>query len=72
MDRSNIEEILENDEERDVFFRCMHQEINEFEKKATTLQIANQCLRVLFLRTFKEKENEIRSLCETPKMIFLG
>ena len=59
--RSQIEDLLEDDEERDLFHRLVFQEINQSEP-GLLLRLARQCVSVLFLRHIKAKETEILSV----------
>jgi len=56
--RAQIEELLEEDEERDLFYRLVIQEIDQSEP-GLLLRLARQCVSVLFLRHLKLKEDNI-------------
>ena len=56
--RAQIEELLENDEERDLFYRLVIQEIDQSEP-GLLLRLARQCVSVLFLRYLKLQEDKI-------------
>ncbi len=60
MDFRRMEDFLENDQERRVFHHCLYKDHSD-EEKDTFLQLANECLSVLFLRSSKEREEKIRS-----------
>ena len=56
--RAQIEELLEDDEERDLFYRLVIQEIDQSEP-GLLLRLARQCVSVLFLRHLKLQEDNI-------------
>jgi DNA primase len=60
MDFRRMEDFLENDQERKVFHHCLYKDHGD-EEKDTFLQLANECLSVLFLRSSKEREEKIRA-----------
>ena len=60
MDSRRMEDFLENDQERKVFHHCLYKDHGD-EEKDTFLQLANECLSVLFLRSSKEREEKIRA-----------
>ena len=60
MDFRRMEDFLENDQERKVFHHCLYKDHGDEEKDAF-LQLANECLSVLFLRSSKEREEKIRA-----------
>ena len=60
MDSRRMEDFLENDQERKVFHHCLYKDHGD-EEKDTFLQLANECLSVLFLRSSKETEEKIRA-----------
>ena len=60
MDFRRMEDFLENDQERKVFHHCLYKDHGD-EEKDTFLQLANECLSVLFLRSSKETEEKIRA-----------
>ena len=56
--RAQIEELLEEDEERDLFYRLVIQEIDQSEP-GLLLRLARQCVSVLFIRHLKLQEDNI-------------
>ena len=60
IDFRRMEDFLENDQERKVFHHCLYKDHGD-EEKDTFLQLANECLSVIFLRSSKEREEKIRA-----------
>ena len=60
MDFRRMEDFLENDQERKVFHHYLYKDHGDGEKDSF-LQLANECLSVLFLRSSKEREEKIRA-----------
>jgi DNA primase len=57
---NHMEDLLEGDEERNIFHRCLFNDSADDENESS-LQLANECLAVLFLRSSKERELSIRN-----------
>ena len=66
MDFRRMEDFLENDQERKVFHHCLYKDHGD-EEKDIFLQLANECLSVLFLRSSKEREDKIRAHLRTAE-----
>ena len=60
MQVSHMEDLLEGDEERKVFHKCLFNDSTDDENESS-LQLANECLAVLFLRSSKARELSIRN-----------
>ncbi len=60
MEVSHMEDLLDDDDERNSFHRCLFSDADTKENESS-LQLANECLAVLFLRSSKERELSIRS-----------
>ena len=58
LSRSQIEDLLEDDQERDLYHRLVMQEIKK-DEPGLLLRLARQCLNVLFLRHLKRQEDII-------------
>ena len=58
LSQSQMEELLEDDQERDLFHRLLMQDIDVSEP-GILLRLARQCLSVLFLRHLKSEEDKI-------------
>ena len=61
LDQSQIEDILEGDEERDHYHRLLLQEFTTKDPDIG-IRLGQQCLRVLFLRHTKKEEDRILAL----------
>jgi len=70
--RAQIEELLEDDKERDLFYRLVIQEIDQSEP-GLLLRLARQCVSVLFLRHLKLQEdnvfNQLKKAEDNPKKL---
>ncbi len=60
LSRSQIEDLLEDDQERDLYYRLVMQEIDQ-DEPGLLLRLARQCIHVLFLRHLKKQEDNIFS-----------
>ena len=58
--RAQIEDLLEDDDERRTYHRLAIQEIDSNEP-GLSLRLARQCLHVLFLRSLKQREDFVFS-----------
>ncbi len=58
LSRSQIEDLLEDDQERDVYHNLLFQEITE-DEPGLLLRLAHQCVTVLFMRHLKKQEEAI-------------
>lgn len=56
-----MEDLLEGDKERQAFQKFLYQDTVYHEKNAL-LRLANQCLRVLFLRQSKRSEQDLKTI----------
>ena len=58
LSRTQIEELLEDDDERELYHRLVLQEFDQFEP-GNFIRLASQCLSVLFKRFIKSEEDKI-------------
>ncbi len=58
IERNRLEDLLEDDLEREIFNKCLYREFDSQESQSS-LQLANECLAVLFLRSSKLREKKI-------------
>ena len=58
LSRAQIEELLEDDQERQAYHRLAIQELDEKEP-GLSIRLAKQCLHVLFLRSLKQREDRV-------------
>lgn len=61
LETGRMEDLLEDDLERETFHRCLYRSF-EHDDAESCLQLANECLAVLFLRNSKETEQKILKL----------
>ena len=63
LSHAQIEDLLEDDEERDLYHKFILQEFSSNEPEIS-LRLARQCLQVMFLRHTKKEEDRVLSLIQ--------
>jgi len=72
LSHAQIEDLLEDDQERDAYHRLLIQEIEEGDP-GLPLRLARQCVQVLFMRNLKQQEeiilNQLRDAEDQPEKL---